>query len=123
MSLTARQQEVLAFIGDAQSRSGVMPSTREIQEHFGFASQTAAVNHLRALERHGVIRRQPGKARAVSLVSQLQRERIIDVPIYGQISAGLGEADENASVGMLSVDAVTAGLNRQARLFALKVCG
>jgi repressor LexA len=45
------------------------------------------------------------------------------VPIYGQISAGLGEADENASVGMLSVDASTAGLDNDARVFALKVCG
>ena len=51
--LTTRQQEILDFIGDQQARDGVTPSTREIQHHFRFASQTAALNHLRALERKG----------------------------------------------------------------------
>src|ERR1700693_4954353 len=82
MNLTERQQEVLDYISHMQATAGVMPSTREIQEHFGFASQTAAVNHLRALEKKGMIHRQPGKARAVAVVSQLRRERIVDVPIY-----------------------------------------
>jgi NADH:ubiquinone oxidoreductase subunit E len=43
MKLTARQQEVLDYLQSEHRRSGIMPSTREIQEHFGFASQTAAV--------------------------------------------------------------------------------
>ncbi|HRQ88611.1 MAG TPA: repressor LexA, partial [Bacteroidia bacterium] len=49
MKLTTRQQEVLDFLQSEHRRTGIMPSTREIQEHFGFASQTAAVSHLRAL--------------------------------------------------------------------------
>ena len=46
-SLTARQMEVLNFVREWRSRKGKMPSTREIQRHFGFSSQTAAVNHRR----------------------------------------------------------------------------
>src|SRR5580704_17849780 len=105
MNLTERQQQVLDYITRTQSTSGIMPSTREIQEHFRFASQTAAVNHLRALEKKGVIQRQPGKARAVAVVSQLRREPIVDVPIYGSIAAGYAEAAEQEEQGTISVDA------------------
>jgi repressor LexA len=123
MNLTSRQQEVLDFIDDALTTTGVMPSTREIQEHFGFASQTAAVNHLRALEKKGVIQRQPGKARAVALTSHLQRETIIDVPIYGSIAAGFAETAEQENEGTVSIDTETLGLPKSKRVFALKVRG
>ena len=39
------------FLRAEHRRTGIMPSTREIQDHFGFASQTAAVSHLKALEK------------------------------------------------------------------------
>jgi repressor LexA len=123
MTLTARQQEVLSFLEEAQARGGVMPTTREIQEHFCFASQTAAVNHLRALERRGVIQRQRGKARAMSLVSQLRRERIVDVPIMGQIAAGMAQPADEHCEGVLSIDTHSLGLPSSARVFALRVRG
>ena len=121
--LTNRQHEVLAFIEDAMAQIGVMPSTREIQEHFGFASQTAAVNHLRALEKKGVIQRYAGKARAMALVSTLKRDMIVDIPIYGQIAAGMAGLTEQDEGGMISIDATSAGVGRGKRVFALKVRG
>jgi repressor LexA len=121
--LTDRQQEILDFIEQTQGRSGVTPSTREIQEHFGFASQTAAVNHLRALEKKGVIQRQAGKARAVALVSTLKRETIFDIPIYGQIAAGMAQMAEQEDEGVVTVDAASIGVKKGQRLFALKVRG
>lgn len=123
MTLTARQREVLNFIEERHATDGVMPSTREIQQHFGFASQTAALNHLRALERKGAIIRQPGKARAVAVATHLRRSRIIDVPIYGCIAAGRQEISEQEDLGTVSVDAVSAGLKKHSRMFALKVRG
>jgi repressor LexA len=121
--LTNRQHEVLAFIEDAMTQIGVMPSTREIQEHFGFASQTAAVNHLRALEKKGVIHRYAGKARAMALVSNLKRDTIVDIPIYGQIAAGMAGLTEQDEDGMISIDSTSAGVGRGKRVFALKVRG
>ena len=53
--LTQRQKEIVEYLKFAQRKTGVMPSTRELQHYFGFASQTAAMSHLRALERKGVI--------------------------------------------------------------------
>ena len=123
MNLTHRQQQVLEFIAAAQQQSGVTPSTREIQQHFGFASQTAAVNHLRALERKGVLQRHAGKARAMALVSTLKRDPIIDIPIYGSIAAGFPEVADESRDGMLSMDTRAVGLASTARAFALKVRG
>ena len=97
--LTARQQQVLDFINESQSQTGVIPTSREIQQHFGFGSQTAAMNHLKALERKGVIHRQPGKARAVSVLANLPRQPIANIPIFGSIVAGMAEAVEQEEIG------------------------
>jgi repressor LexA len=122
-SLTSRQREVLDFISKAQLQSGVMPSTREIQEHFRFASQTAAVNHLRALERKGVIQRRAGKARGVAVVANLRRESIVDIPVYGSIAAGMASTVEQENEGLISVDSATVGLSPHQKVFGLKVRG
>lgn len=121
--LTKRQQELLDFLKLSQNKNGLMPSTREIQAHFGFASQTAAMSHLRALERKGVIVRLPGKARAVVFPEDLEREEVIDIPIYGSIAAGMAEAVEEQKEGCLSIDIASLGVPRHARSFALKVRG
>jgi len=62
--LTDRQAEVLAFILYFRAANQFSPTTREIAEHFGFL-QTAAQNHIRALEKKGAITTQPGKARTI----------------------------------------------------------
>ena len=121
--LTTRQQEVYDYLKNEARITGIMPSTREIQHHFGFASQTAAMNHLRALEKKQVIQRVPGKARAVVFPEELDREEIIDIPIYGSIAAGMGEDQEQNKEGCISIDICSLGLKHSARTFALKVRG
>lgn len=121
--LTTRQQELLDFLKITQSQAGVMPSTREIQAHFGFASQTAAMSHLRALEKKGVIVRLAGKARAVIFPEELEREEIVDIPLYGSIAAGMAEAMEEEKEGCISIDIASLGIPRNSRTFALKVRG
>ncbi|MDE0861505.1 MAG: transcriptional repressor LexA [Akkermansiaceae bacterium] len=121
--LTKRQQELLDFLKAHQSQFGVMPSTREIQAHFGFASQTAAMSHLRALERKNVILRLPGKARAVVFPDELEREQIVDIPVYGSIAAGMAESIEAEKEGCISIDIASLGIPRNARTFALRVRG
>ncbi|MDB4408573.1 transcriptional repressor LexA [Akkermansiaceae bacterium] len=121
--LTKRQQELLDFLKAHQQEHGLMPSTREIQAFFGFASQTAAMSHLRALEKKEVIVRLPGKARAVVFPEELEREEIIDVPVYGSIAAGMAEAVEEEKQGCVSIDIASLGIPRTARTFGLKVRG
>ncbi|MBK1792168.1 transcriptional repressor LexA [Persicirhabdus sediminis] len=122
-SLTKRQQEVFDYLKEMHHKSGVMPSSREIQRHFGFASQTAAMSHLRALEKKGVIVRLPGRAHGVVFPEELDREEIIDIPVYGNIAAGLAQASEQGNEGCISIDIATLGIPRNARTFALKVHG
>ncbi|MCB1232466.1 MAG: transcriptional repressor LexA [Verrucomicrobiae bacterium] len=125
MKLTQRQQELLDYLKDEHAATGIMPSTREIQEHFGFASQTAAVSHLRALERKGVVKRLPNKARALTLVDDdgLEREPIVDIPIYGMIPAGYGDGGVPEAEGCLSVDSRSIGVRPSDKTFALRVRG
>lgn len=122
-TLTKRQQEILSYLKDSQRKTGIMPSTRELQHYFGFASQTAAMSHLRALEKKGVIQRLPGKARAVAFPDELDREEIFDIPIYGRIAAGYGDDTIPEKEGCLSIDIRSLGIQRTARTFALKVRG
>ena len=113
--LTARQQELLDYLKDVHATSGIMPTTREIQEHFGFSSQTAAISHLRALERKGVIQRQAGKARALSFTEELERGPVIDIPLYGSIAAGMAEDVEQSHDRCITVDTEPLGISQ--RLF------
>jgi repressor LexA len=122
-NLTQRQHEIVEYLKMAQRSSGFMPSTREIQHYFGFASQTAAISHLRALERKGVIQRLPGKARAVAFPDELDRAEIVDVPVYGRIAAGMSQDAEPEREGCISIDISSLGIPRHARTFALKVRG
>lgn len=121
--LTTRQQQMVDYLREAQRTTGIMPSTREIQHFFGFASQTAAMSHLRALERKGVIQRLPGKARAVVFPQDLDRGEILDIPLYGSIAAGMAEEAASERQGSVSIDAHALGLSPRAHAFALTVRG
>ncbi len=121
--LTQRQKEIVEYLRDSQRKTGIMPSTREIQHFFGFASQTAAMSHLRALERKGIIQRLPGKARAVVFPEELDRGEIVDIPVYGTIAAGMAQDVEQERQGCISIDIASLGLPRSAKTFALKVRG
>src|SRR5258705_4388519 len=66
--MTARQREVLEFIRTFGERQGVPPTVREIGERFHFTAR-AAFDHLRALERKGMLeRRVTGKRASRTLV-------------------------------------------------------
>jgi repressor LexA len=121
--LTDRQIELLEYLRQYQRENGVMPSTRDIQRHFGFSSQTAAMTHLRALEKKGVIQRHAHKARAVVFPQDLERAEIVDVPIYGMIPAGYAADQQQMQEGSVAIDTATLGLGRKSRAFALKVRG
>ncbi len=119
--LTERQKNVLDFIQREQREKGVTPSTREIQSHFGFASQTSVMQYLVALERKGFLDRHPRKARA--LITPAMKVRITDIPIYGQIPAGMSALTEQTIDGHVSLDARSANISRNRSTFALCVRG
>ena len=119
--LTDRQRDVLEHIQNEQREKGVTPSTREIQQHFGFASQTSVMQYLDALERKGFLDRHARKARA--LITPVQKVRITDIPIYGQIPAGMAGLTEQTIEGHVSLDMRSVNASRNGRTFALRVRG
>jgi len=119
--LTDRQKNILDFIQREQRERGITPSTREIQSHFGFASQTSVMQYIAALERKGFLERHAGKARA--LITPVQKVRITDVPIYGQIPAGMSALTEQTIEGHLSLDSRSANVSKNRGTFALRVRG
>ena len=102
-----------------------MPSCQEIAGHFGFRSPNAVTEHLRLLRQKGVILREPGKARALRIVTPLQKLRrcVQDIPLYGSIPAGFAEAREQQAEGCVSVDINSVGYQPTKNAFALRVTG
>ena len=119
--LTERQRGVLEFIQLEQREKGITPSTREIQHHFGFASQTSVMQYIDVLERKGFLDRHARKARA--LITPVQKVRITDVPIYGQIPAGMATLTEQTVEGHISLDTRSVNASKNGRTFALRVHG
>src|ERR1700719_2317841 len=119
--LTDRQKNILDYIQNEQREKGITPSTREIQNHFGFASQTSVMQYIAALERKGFINRQARKARA--LITPIQKVRIADIPIYGQIPAGMSTLTEQTVEGHVSLDTRSANISKNRGTFALRVRG
>ena len=119
--LTERQRGILEFIQSEQREKGITPSTREIQHHFGFASQTSVMQYLGTLERKGFLDRHARKARA--LITPVQKVRITDIPIYGQIPAGMATPTEQTIEGHVSLDARSVNASKNGRTFALRVRG
>ena len=119
--LTDRQRSVLDFIQREQREKGITPSTREIQNHFGFASQTSVMQYIAALERKGFLDRHARKARA--LITPAMKVRITDIPIYGQIPAGMSALTEQSIEGHVSLDTRSANVLKNRGTFALRVRG
>jgi len=119
--LTERQKAVLDFIQREQREKGITPSTREIQSHFGFASQTSVMQYIATLERKGFLERHARKARA--LITPAMNVRITDIPIYGQIPAGMSALTEQTIEGHVSVDKRSANVSKNRGTFALRVRG
>lgn len=119
--LTERQRGVLEFIQTEQREKGMTPSTREIQHHFGFASQTSVMQYIDVLARKGFLDRHARKARA--LITPVQKVRITDIPIYGQIPAGMATLTEQTIEGHISLDTRSVNASKNGRTFALRVRG
>ena len=62
---TAKQQRILEVIREFTSEQGYPPSVREIGERVGLSSSSTVQAHLKTLERHGLLRRDPTKPRAL----------------------------------------------------------
>ena len=85
--LTDRQQAVYEFIRDKIRNRGYGPTVREIGLNFGISSPNGVVCHLKALEKKGLISREPNMSRAIQLSAEPIEDR--SLPLVGRIAAGV----------------------------------
>jgi repressor LexA len=126
--LTERQQQILNFIQGKQDSEGLAPTLREIAAHFRFRSPNAALAHVQALRGKGFLKSLPGCARSLQVVGPNTpkgrfRPRVVSVPIYGSIPAGLPVDATQEEDGCVLIDVDTLGIKPTARTFGLKVRG
>ncbi|MFI8725258.1 transcriptional repressor LexA [Micrococcus luteus] len=93
--LTDRQRRIVQTIRDAIADHGYPPSMREIGDAAGLASLSSVTHQLGRLERHGYIRRDPGRPRALEVL------RDVD-------GTPLGEAASPAAAPSSQVSAIPA---------------
>lgn len=86
--LTPRQGEILNLIRRQIEKTGLPPTRAEICEALGFRSPNAAEEHLRTLERKGMIEMTPGAARGIRIVAQGAQSPEFSLPVVGRVAAG-----------------------------------
>ena len=89
-SLTDRQAQVLQLVRDLTETSGFPPTRAEIAQMMGFRSVNAAEQHLRALEKKGVIEILSGASRGIKVKNARSPKlgRLLELPVIGRVAAG-----------------------------------
>jgi repressor LexA len=140
--LTDRQQQILDYISASISERGFPPTLREIGEHFGIRSTNGVNDHLKALEKKGVLRREDLKSRAMRPITTPPPADIIplrrptsnveflgddgagelcEVPIMGRVAAGQPILAVENVQDTVRVDRVLIGGHRE--VFGLRIVG
>ncbi|MBX7073584.1 MAG: transcriptional repressor LexA [Pirellulales bacterium] len=116
--LTERQREVYEFIREKIRSRGYGPTVREIGAHFEISSPNGVMCHLKALEKKGLINREPNMSRAIMLTTDQPENK--GLPLTGRIAAGvLHEAiEQNERIDFSEIFSGDSG-----DLFVLKVAG
>lgn len=68
VAITKQQRKVVEAIDAAIRRNGWPPTMRELSAAFGWSGPSAAIAHIRYLERKGWLVRMPNQARAMRVV-------------------------------------------------------
>ena len=129
--LTAKQHELLNFIHERLSKSGVSPSFDEMREALDLKSKSGVHRLISALEERQFIRRLPNRARALEVLKMPEiaapaiaaaamasrpapsapANDTIEIPLHGRIAAGT------------PIEALQAALLGPGEHYALEVSG
>jgi repressor LexA len=133
--LTAKQHELLNFINERLSATGVSPSFDEMREALDLKSKSGVHRLISALEERQFIRRLPNRARALEVVRMPEiastapaaakpiipaaANDTIEIPLHGRIAAGTPIEALQGTEGF----AVPAALLGPGEHYALEVSG
>lgn len=116
--LTPRQRQVLFLIQKVMAETGMPPTRAEIARELGFRSVNAAEEHLRALERKGVLELLSGTSRGIRLKDALRDQ--LGLPLVGKVAAGEPILAEEHIEGRYQIDT---GIFERPPHFLLRVQG
>ena len=121
--LTPKQQKFFDYLESEITRSGKSPSLRQAAAKMG-VSHAAISQLIKALEEKGIIKRDGYYSRTIHLLNRARETagvmRWIEVPIIGNIAAGLPLYAQQEWAGSVVIDAA---VYRGSNMFALKVKG
>ena len=123
-SLTKKQKAVLSCIENCIAEKGYGPTVREICQELGLSSPSTVHVHLNSLEKKGYIKRDAMKSRSITLAHDPENEidsdnfpvfpeqgdvirpafsKTIDVPLVGNVAAGIPILAEENITDVLSL--------------------
>jgi repressor LexA len=117
--LTDRQQQVYTFLAAHIEDHGYPPTLQEIAAHLGITGNLGVIRHLKALQRQGLISRQAGSSRGITLSSR-QTTTAATLPLIGSVRAGLPQLAIEEIEGQFTIDA---SLVKSKDSFLLRVKG
>lgn len=90
VTLYKRQRQIVDFVAQYIQKNGYSPTLKEIAKALGVSSLATVHEHLQALQRKKVIRRQEGSVRGIELVDRtfIRTTDSVDLPWLGYIAAG-----------------------------------
>ncbi len=112
-----RRRRIFLFVRD-RILAGSPPTTREVQEHFGFRAVQSARAHLEALVHDGLLDKEPGRARGYRLPAGSGHPAVL-IPLVGHVQAGALTTAVEDPEGFVPVQSPA----DRGELFALRVRG
>lgn len=76
VKLTKKQQAVLDFLQDFIEEKGYSPSYREIMTGLNLTSVSSVAEHVDNLVEKGVLRREPGESRSLTILDYRHEETV-----------------------------------------------
>ena len=86
--LTPRQREIYSFIRSKIQGRGYGPTVREIGLEFDIKSPNGVMCHLKALQKKGLIHREPNMSRAIQMLDEPTGAQPARLKLVGRIAAG-----------------------------------
>lgn len=120
VKLTQSEKKVYDYICSVLSVDSLPPSVRDIRDSLGFASTSTVHLYLSRLEEKGLIRRESGKSRAITLINPADTDGI---PLVGKVRAGLPILAEENFDGFVECYSFFKNKYKKQDLFALTVVG
>ena len=122
--LSPRQQQILRLISQFMLRHGLPPTRADLARALRLRNRQGIDQHLRAIERKGYLKLEPGIARGIRLlpsaIETAAEAHALLLPLYGRVAAGVPTLAQSNIEETIAIDRA---LFRPSADFLLRVHG